>query len=113
MPEPTPRRGLRDSTLGRVVLLALVLLAALAFTRTCGSRDQRISQDEAIAIATKNASFKPCDEEGCVLIRAVNQGIPVRLSWLVGLAKALNADGNPVRVENFLIDMETGAITPR
>ena len=106
-----PRRGLLDSTRGRVFLLALVLVAALAFTRTCGSRDQRISQDEAIAIATKNASFKPCDQQKCVLIRAVNQGIPVRLFWLVGLAPAIDAQGNPVRAENFLIDMETGAIT--
>ena len=89
----------------------MVLVAALAFTRTCGSRDQRISQDEAIAIATNNASFEPCDEQKCVLIRAVNQGIPVRLFWLVGLAQAIDPNGNPVRFENFLIDMETGAIT--
>jgi hypothetical protein len=91
----------------------VVLLAALAFTRTCGSRDQRISQDEAIAIATKNASFEPCDEKRCVLIRAVNQGIPVRLYWLVGLAKAIDPNGNPVRAESFLIDMETGTVTRR
>ena len=90
-----------------------MLLAALAFTRTCGSRDQNISQDEAIAIATKNATFTPCDVEKCVLIRAVNQGIPVRLYWLVGLAAAIDEDGNPIRVENFLVDMETGAVTKR
>ncbi len=89
----------------------MVLVAALALTRTCGAPDQRISQDEAIAIATKNASFEPCDKQKCVLIRAVNQGIPVRLFWLVGLAQAIDAQGNPVRFENFLIDMETGAIT--
>ena len=91
----------------------MVLVAALAFTRTCGSRDQNISQDEAVAIAKENASFEPCDEQKCVLIRAVNQGIPVRLYWLVGLAKAIDPNGNPVRVENFLIDMETGAATRR
>lgn len=111
--EPRPRRGLRDSSAGRVVLLAAVLLAALLVTRTCGSRNQEISKDEAIAIAAENASFKPCEETGCVLIRAVNQGIPVRLFWVVGLAKDIGADGEPTRVENFLIDVQTGAVTRR
>ena len=90
-----------------------MLVGALAVTRTCGSRNQEISKDEAIAIATENAAFEPCDETGCVVIRAVNQGIPVRLVWIVGLAEDIGADGRPTRVQNFLIDAETGEITRR
>lgn len=107
---PPARRGLRDTTLGRLVLLAVVLVAALAVTRTCGSREGQISKNEAIAIAKKNASFEPCEQQRCVLVRAVNQGIPVRLFWVVGLAEAIGEDGDPTRVESFLIDAETGAI---
>jgi hypothetical protein len=90
-----------------------VLLAALVATRTCASRNQEVSQDEAIALATEAASFTPCEEQGCVRISAVNQGIPVRLFWLVGLAETLDENGRPTRVENFLIDAETGEVTRR
>jgi hypothetical protein len=91
----------------------LVLLAALAVTRTCGSRNQEVSQDEAIAIATENADFEPCTQTGCVLVRALSQGIPSRLVWLVGLADDLDAEGEPTRVQNFVIDAETGEVTER
>lgn len=110
---PSGRRGLRDSRLGRIALLALVLFAAFVATRSCASRDQNISKDEAIQIARDEATFEPCDQTGCVLIRAVNQGIPVRLYWIVGLAEELGPGGKPVRVENFLVDAETGEITRR
>lgn len=110
---PVARRGLRDSWPGRVVLLALVLFAAFIATRSCASRDQNVSKDEAIQIARDEASFEPCDQTGCVLIRAVNQGIPVRLFWIVGLAEDIGPDGKPVRVENFLVDAETGDVTKR
>ena len=112
-PEPAARRGLRDHPLGRILLLAVVLLAALAFARTCGSREDQLSKEEAISIAEKNASYVPCDETGCVVVRAVNQGIPVRLFWIVGLAEDIGASGKPTRVENFLIDAETGEVTRR
>ncbi|HJS50114.1 MAG TPA: hypothetical protein VJ745_07295 [Gaiellaceae bacterium] len=107
------RRGLRDSTLGRLALLAIVLLAAFAVARTCGSRDQQISQEEAVAIATENASFVPCEESGCVLVRALNQGIPPRLVWIVGLAERLGPDGEPTRFENFEVDAATGTVRRR
>jgi len=95
------------------VLLVAVLAAALVATRTCASRNQEITQDEAVAIATDAASFEPCTETGCVLVRALSQGIPVRLFWLVGLAENLDENGEPTRVENFLIDAESGEVTRR
>ena len=88
-----------------------MLLAALAVSRTCGAHDEEISQDEAVALATEQASFTPCEERGCVVVRAVQRGIPTRLFWLIGLAEDLGEDGRPTRAQNFLVDAETGDVT--
>jgi len=90
-----------------------VLLAALVFARTCGSRDQQIDQDEAVEIAKARVDFTPCTETGCVVVRALNQGIPPRLVWIVGLAESLDANGDPVRAVNFVIDAATGEVERR
>ena len=90
-----------------------MLLAALVVARTCGSHEQRIDQDEAVEIAKGEADFAPCAETGCVVVRALNQGIPPRLVWIVGLAESLDADGNPVEVANFVIDAATGEVERR
>jgi hypothetical protein len=110
--EPEAGRPLRDRAAVRVLLLALVLLASFLVARTCGSYDKNVSQDEAIAIATRNAGFVPCAEPGCVVIRAVPRGIPSRLFWLVGLAEDLDDSGEPTRFRNLLIDVQTGAVSP-
>lgn len=96
--------------LGRILLLALVLLAALLVARTCGSQDRDISQDEAIEIAREAAGFTPCDAQGCVVVRVVPRGIPPRQFWLVGLAEAIE-NGEQVRFKSFLIDAKTGEVT--
>ena len=88
-----------------------MLVAALLVARTCGSHNRQISQDEAIEIATERAGFTPCDAQGCVMIRAIQRGIPTRLVWVVGLAESLDADGRPTRFKNFIVDAETGEIT--
>jgi hypothetical protein len=104
---------LRDSLWGRALIFGLLLLLTLVVSKTCGSRDQEVSQDEAVAIATENASFTPCAEPGCVVVRALGQGIPSRLVWIVGLAESLGPDGEPLRFENFEIDAATGEVTRR
>jgi hypothetical protein len=91
----------------------VLLLLTLVVARTCGSRHEQITQEEAVALATEAASFAPCRQEGCLLVRALNQGIPTRLVWIVGIANRLDADGEPVRFENFEIDAETGEVTRR
>ena len=102
------RRGLRDHPLGKLLLLALVLAAALVVARTCGSNNREISQDEAIEIAKEHASFEPCPQVQCVQIRYVPRGIPVRGYWGVVLSDELDSDGEPNRTESFLIDVQTG-----
>ena len=92
-------------------MLGVVLLAAAGVARSCGSHNARISQAEAVAIARENASFTPCGQQGCVMVRAVQRGLPTRLVWIVGLAENLDASGRPTAVENFLIDARTGELT--
>jgi hypothetical protein len=108
-----PRRGLRERPLGKLLLLVLVLVAAFAVARTCGSANQNVSKEEAIEIATRNVGFEPCRQSGCVVIRALRRGIPSRLYWLVGLADELDAEGQQVRARTVLIDVETGEVVPQ
>jgi hypothetical protein len=109
-PEPKPRRGLRDSTLGRVALLALVLGVALIATRTCASAGRDVSNEEAIEIAKDNASFVPCADVRCAQARFVQRGIPPRSYWGVVLSKKLDDRGQPTKIESFLIDAATGEV---
>jgi hypothetical protein len=112
-PAAAPRRGLRDSVLGRIALLLLVLVGALLVARTCGSNNTDVSKEEAIEIATKSAAFEPCTLPTCVQVRYVPQGIPVRGYWGVVLSENLDDDGRPTRVATFLVDVQTGDVTRR
>jgi hypothetical protein len=87
-----------------------VLLAALVATRTCGSANMNVSQEEAIELAKEEASFEPCAGQLCVQVRYVQRGIPVRGYWGVVLADELDANGVPVRTEDFLVDVTTGVV---
>jgi hypothetical protein len=110
-PEPRQRRGFRDSVLGRLALLGVVLVGALLVARTCGSADRNISQEEAIEIAKDNAAFEPCPQQQCVQVRFIQRGIPVQAYWGVVLSDELDEDGQPNRIQSFLIDVSTGAVS--
>lgn len=79
--------------------------------RSCGSSQQEVSQEEAVEIATDAAGFEPCAQRGCVVVRALRQGIPSRLYWVVGLAKSIDADGAPTGAKTFLVDVQTADVT--
>jgi hypothetical protein len=66
-----------------------------------------------VEIAKGEADFAPCAESGCVVVRAVQQGIPPRLVWIVGLAESLGPDDKPLRAQNFIVDAATGEVTRR
>ena len=109
--EPTPRRGLRDRPLGRVLLLVIVLAVALFVARTCGRTDKNVSQEEAIELATEAASFQPCTQTGCVQIRYIQRGIPVVGYWGVVLSEELDENGQPTRIESFIVNVTTGDVS--
>jgi hypothetical protein len=92
-------------------MLGVVLLAALVVARTCGSNNVDVSQEEAVALAIEHASFEPCKQRRCVQVRYVPRGIPVQGYWGVVLAEELRPDGEPTRVESFLVNVETGDVT--
>jgi hypothetical protein len=98
-------RGLRDRPLGKALILVAVLLVAVLVSRSCGSTDTAVSQEEAVAIAERQVSFEPND----VVIRLVKQGLGQHEVWLVGLG-VKDAQGNFERATNVQVDANTGAV---
>lgn len=101
----TRTRGLRDRPLGRILLLAGILLAAFAVSRSCGSTDQEVTKDEAIEIARNAVDLTPDH----VQIRFVQRGIPPRGYWAVSLY-TVDAEDRPQRVRLLLVDAATGEV---
>jgi type IV pilus biogenesis protein CpaD/CtpE len=66
-----------------------------------------------VEIAKGAVDFRPCSETGCVVVRAVQQGIPPRLVWIVGLAAEVGEDGKPLRAESVVVDAATGEVSRR
>ena len=85
--------------------LLLVLLLAFAVSRTCGSRDTDVSQEEAVEIARGQIDYEP-DQVG---VRFLPQGFQSRPSWAVSLA-TVGADGELTRVTVVVVDGVTGEI---
>jgi hypothetical protein len=101
-------KDLRDSTLGRLAILAIVLLVALLATRSCTGRGgSELSQAEATKIAAEEVAFEPDGTQ----VRYVQQGIPPRGTWIVSFYTGQAND--PTRVQTILIDASTGEIVER
>jgi hypothetical protein len=88
-----------------VLLLAGVLLAAFAVSRSCGSTDRPVSKDEALEIARDAATITPDH----VQIRFVQRGIPPREYWAVSLY-TIGEDDHPQQIELLLVNARTGEI---
>jgi hypothetical protein len=86
-------------------MLAVVIVAAVLVSRSCGATQAEISQEEAIVIAKRQVSFEP----DRVVIRLLKQGIPQRELWLVGLAERL-PDGTLTNITNVRLDADTGEV---
>jgi hypothetical protein len=98
-------RSLRDRPVFRLAALLLVLLVAFLVSRSCGSRDTEISQEEAIEIARDEIDYEP-DRVG---VRFLPQGFQSRPSWAVSLSTE-NAEGELTRVTVVVVDGRTGEI---
>ena len=99
-------RTLRDRPLGRVAILALVLVAALLVARSCGKTETKVSQDEAIAIAKNAVDFEPNN----VIIRFLKQGLQSKPFWAVSLS-IKHPDGTLDPVVVVVVDATTGEVT--
>jgi hypothetical protein len=110
-PAAAPRRDLRDSLWGKLLLLALVLLVALLASRSCASNDDAITQEEAVELAVEEASFVPCPQEACRQVRYLQRGVPPVGYWGVVLSEELDALGRPNRTESFVVNATTGEVS--
>lgn len=84
-------------------MLLVVLLLAFVALKTCASRDEEISFEEAEVIAREQVDFEP-DK---VLVRGVQRGLDAHLYWAVSLSTT-NAAGIRVECATVLVDAETG-----
>lgn len=111
--EAAPGKGkdLRDSLWGRALILGVLLLFTLFVSRTCGSGNDEVTQQEAIEIAVENASFTPCAEEICRQVRFLNRGVPPTGYWAVVLSEKVDEQGLPNRIESFLVNATTGDVS--
>lgn len=103
--QPARSRDLRDSTLGRVAIIVVVLALALVAARSCGGAgNDALTREEAVDAARAVAVF---NGDG-VQVRFLNQGIPPRGTWIVSFYQG--SAQNPVTVQNVLVDAATGEI---
>ncbi len=97
--------GLRDRPLGKIAILAVVLLAAFLVSRSCGETRTDVSQAEATEIARAQIDFEPND----VRVRLQKRGIDSQPFWLVGLG-VKRSDGCYERAVSVVVHANTGAI---
>ena len=83
-----------------------VLVVALLSARAC--RSSEVSSERAVEIARAEATFTPDRTQ----VRLVQRGIPPRAYWAVSLYD-VDANGQPTKVEAYLVDRKTGAVTRR
>ena len=102
---PAPGRGLRDRPLGRIALLAAILVAALLVARSCGETAADLSTNEAVAIATAQVDFEPTGHQ----IRLIKRGLQSREIWLVGLERR-DESGALTNATSVLVDADTGEV---
>ncbi len=99
------RRDLRDSPLGKALLLLGILAVAFFASRGCASRETEVSKEEAVEIAPGEIDYEP----ERVMTRFVPRGIESRPSWAVSLA-TIRADGSFERVTVVVVDGRTGDV---
>jgi hypothetical protein len=104
---PQPKRDLRDRPLVRVAILLALLLFAFFVTKSCTRQQNKISQDEAVAIAREEIDFEPTKHQ----IKYLPQGIPPVYYWAVNFVQE-GANGRVIRTEVVLVNATTGAVAP-
>ena len=101
------RRDLRDRPLFRVGVLVAVLFVAFLATKSCARHQNKISQDEAVAIARKEIDFEPTTYQ----VKYLPQGVPPVYYWAVNFAVE-EENGQVVHTEVVLVNANTGTVAP-
>jgi len=98
-------RGFRDRPLGRLAILAGVLLVALLVAKTCGATETEVSKEQAIAIARGAVDFEPNTE----MVRFMKRGLKSEGYWAVSLS-VRQPDETLENVTVVVIDAMSGEI---
>ena len=88
-----------------MAILVVVLVAAFLVSRSCGSTNPDVSQDEAVEIATGAIRF----EAECFQIRFLRQGVQSQPYWIVSLW-TLTPSGEFDKLALVQVHAETGAV---
>ena len=99
------RRDLRDSALGRALLLLAILAVAFVAARGCASRDTEVSKEEAVEIAREEVDYEP----ERVMTRFVPRGARSRPNWAVSLS-TVGAGGRLENVTVVVVDARDGEV---
>jgi hypothetical protein len=103
-----PREGARPrARLDRrgVVLIVVLFVGALVFSRSCQGSQVRLSQRQAVATAQRQVDFTPQRTQ----IRLVRQGITAHPYWAVSFSIP-GANGSFKRVTTVRVDANTGKV---
>jgi hypothetical protein len=89
-----------------IAFIGGLLLVALIVTRTCGSSDNLVSDDEAVAAARAEIDFEPQQTS----VRFLRQGVPSRPYYAVSFSAG--TEGQPgYRNTTVLVDASSGEVT--
>ena len=103
----TAARDVRDRLWFRIVAVLVVLFVAFVATKSCARQQNRISSDEAVAIAREEIDFEPTRHQ----VRYLPQGVPPVYYWAVNFQRQ-NANGRVVETEVVLVNASTGQVAP-
>lgn len=100
-------RGLRDRPLGRVLILALLLVAAFLVSRSCQRTYVRLTSDQAVAIGQRAIDFRPQGHN----VRLLQRGLPPKRFWAVSYwIRDPKAKGGYSKLTVVLVDANTGVV---
>jgi hypothetical protein len=89
-----------------IAFIGGLLLVALIVTRTCGSSDNLVSDDEAVAAARAEIDFEPEQTS----VRFLRQGVPSRPYYAVSFSAG--TEGQPgYRNTTVLVNASSGEVT--
>jgi len=80
----------RKPTLGRVAVLAGILLVAFFVVKGCQDEQVQLTQEEAVAKANEQVDFEPTFTQ----VRLLRQGINRKAYWFVSLSIPIGFDGD-------------------
>jgi hypothetical protein len=83
-----------------------LLLLALVVSRTCGSQDKQISQEQAVAAAQAEIDFEPDH----TAVRFLRQGVPSRPYYAISFSAGTKGEPG-YRLTTVVVDARTGAVT--